>query len=590
MSENHGSEDIHSTVATALLDEQEETPEEKEKAQGEEIELSDMSKQLRFANIQRGLLTSSEEEEDRSEGHAHSTSSASASSYRELKIEYRAYPWRWLMLLVLCLINVSNGTMWLTFAPIPDRTAVYYNVSVNAVDWFSITYFIVSLVIGLFSIFVLDKYGLKVSLYLGAMFNLSGAVLRYLSTLDPVVCSNVFDKSGFMVAIIGQFLTACAQPFLLYAPTLLAAVWFPPNQRAICTNFASVANPIGIAIAQLVSPYVVSSSNRLPTLLWIYAIPAGITAAATIVAYWWKEPPVPPALSKPRELTFLRGVWKTVTNWNFWVLMAVWGGGAGLFNALLTLLPQILCPYGYSDEDSGLWGALMVFCGLIGATIAGLVIDFTKLFKEVAVVALGFALLCFVWFFEVSRLHDQAINIAFSLCLFGFFALPLIPACMELGVEVTYPVAESTSSGLLWSIAQIVGIVMVVIGQVLQVDVSADLLPDSRCGTDSGSTNSSGPNCFRNSNTSVIVDDDAHPQDLTNAMYFYLALIVLLFAFFVMVFKPQYRRVEAERKADLEASMFVPGPTSRDRYRPLHKREDEDDNETLSDDKEADKT
>ena len=53
------------------------------------------------------------------------------------------------------------------------------------------------------------------------------------------------------------------------------------------------------------------------------------------------------------------------------------------------------------QEDSGLWGALMVFCGLIGATIAGLVIDFTKLFKEVAVVALGFALLCFVWFFEV---------------------------------------------------------------------------------------------------------------------------------------------------------------------------------------------
>ena len=76
--------------------------------------------------------------------------------------------------------------------------------------------------------------------YLGAIFNLSGAVLRYLSTLHPVVCSSVFDKSGFMVAIMGQFLTACAQPFLLYAPTMLAAVWFPPNQRAICTNFASV--------------------------------------------------------------------------------------------------------------------------------------------------------------------------------------------------------------------------------------------------------------------------------------------------------------------------------------------------------------
>ena len=52
---------------------------------------------------------------------------------------------------------------------------------------------------------------------------------------------------------------------------------------------------------------------------------------------------------------------------------------------------------------------------------------------------------------QVSSLHRQPVAIAFSLCLFGFFALPLIPACMELGVEVTYPVAEATSSGLLWS-------------------------------------------------------------------------------------------------------------------------------------------
>ena len=54
---------------------------------------------------------------------------------------------------------------------------------------------------------------------------------------------------------------------------------------------------------------------------------------------------------------------------------------------------------------------------------------------------------------QVSSMHDQPILIGFSLCLFGFFALALIPACMELGVEITYPVAEATSSGLLWSMA-----------------------------------------------------------------------------------------------------------------------------------------
>ena len=54
-------------------------------------------------------------------------------------------------------------------------------------------------------------------------------------------------------------------------------------------------------------------------------------------------------------------------------------------------------------------------------------------------------------FIKVSKLYDQSVNIVFSLCVFGFFALPLVPVCMELGVEITYPVGEATSSGLLWS-------------------------------------------------------------------------------------------------------------------------------------------
>lgn len=45
----------------------------------------------------------------------------------------------------------------------------------------------------------------------------------------------------------------------------------------------------------------------------------------------------------------------------------------------------------------------MIFCGLVGATLAGILIDYTKLFKEVAVVSLCFGVLCFIWFTEVSE-------------------------------------------------------------------------------------------------------------------------------------------------------------------------------------------
>ena len=53
--------------------------------------------------------------------------------------------------------------MWLSFAPIPNYTARYYDVSVSDVDWFSIVYFIVSLLVGFVSIGILDTFGLKVS-------------------------------------------------------------------------------------------------------------------------------------------------------------------------------------------------------------------------------------------------------------------------------------------------------------------------------------------------------------------------------------------------------------------------------------------
>ena len=56
-----------------------------------------------------------------------------------------------------------------------------------------------------------------------------------------------------------------------------------------------------------------------------------------------------------------------------------------------------------SQKESGLWGSLMIFCGLVGATIAGLLIDYTKKFKEITVVTLSLAILCLIWFTEVTE-------------------------------------------------------------------------------------------------------------------------------------------------------------------------------------------
>ena len=74
-------------------------------------------------------------------------------------------------------------------------------------------------------------------MFCGAVLNLVGSVIRYVSTISFIACS---PPAGYAVAIIGQILTAFAQPFFLYAPAKLANTWFGIKERGLCTDFASV--------------------------------------------------------------------------------------------------------------------------------------------------------------------------------------------------------------------------------------------------------------------------------------------------------------------------------------------------------------
>ena len=82
----------------------------------------------------------------------------------------------------------------------------------------------------------------------------------------------------------------------------------------------------------------------------VYTIPAAMGALLTFIAFWRSKPPVPPAPSAYRDpIPLFRGLKQVVTTPPFLLLLGVWGCSSGLFNALLTLLAQILCPFGYSD-------------------------------------------------------------------------------------------------------------------------------------------------------------------------------------------------------------------------------------------------
>lgn len=56
---------------------------------------------------------------------------------------------------------LSTLQLWLTFAPVADKTAVYFHISLEMVNWLSIVYLLISIPFGLVATWVLDSLGLR---------------------------------------------------------------------------------------------------------------------------------------------------------------------------------------------------------------------------------------------------------------------------------------------------------------------------------------------------------------------------------------------------------------------------------------------
>ena len=63
------------------------------------------------------------------------------------------------------------------------------------------------------------------------------------------------------------------------------------------------------------------------------------------------------------------------SNRHYVTLFCAFGFGLSLFNAILTVLSNILYPCGYTDDDAGNFAATLIGCGLLGAGFVGYLMD-----------------------------------------------------------------------------------------------------------------------------------------------------------------------------------------------------------------------
>jgi hypothetical protein len=103
------------------------------------------------------------------------------------------------------------------------------------------------------------------------------------------------------------------------------------------------------------------------------------------------------------------------------------------------------------------------------------------------------------------------------------------------------------------------GIVLVLLGQGLQFNLSSDQLSKSVCAADS--TNSSKLPCLLDNNpelphNSTNLDRSIElPKDFTHALLLYDGLAVAVLLLLVVAFRPKFKRLEMERRATLLAKL-----------------------------------
>uniref|UniRef100_A0A0K0E3I3 MFS domain-containing protein n=1 Tax=Strongyloides stercoralis TaxID=6248 RepID=A0A0K0E3I3_STRER len=368
-------------------------------------------------------------------------------------------PYRFLILAVFVLLSSSNAFQWIFYSIITDIISNYYNVDAGLVNWLSMIYMVAYMVLVFPGSWFLDKYGLRKSVLIGATGNALGAFIKCFSA----------SPNLFWLTFIGQTISASSQVFILGIPPRLASVWFGSKEVSTACGVGVFGNQLGIAVGFLLPPYVIHSGvdevvGKHLFDSFLASCILNITVLILVFFIFKEEPPFSPSIAQAHakiseaNVRYVTEIKKCFKDRSFILLLFCYGLNTGVFYAISTLLQQIMLPY-YKDsqKEIGTIGLILVVAGMIGTLITGFLLDKFQKYKETTLGVYIFSFIGTVLF--AIFLGNISIKIIGGVAFFlGFFMTGYLAIGFEYAAEITYPIAEHSTSGLLNASAQLFGI------------------------------------------------------------------------------------------------------------------------------------
>lgn len=202
-----------------------------------------------------------------------------------------------------------------------EQLSTAYDQTATVVNTISLSYMGLFVIFTFPSNYVIDMYGCRQGVILGTFLTALGMVIK------------CFINQSFYICIAGQVVAGIGQPFLVNAPTKLAATWFGTNERVIAVTIAIASQALGAAVGFVIPALFVDISDEgdvfrdhVAQSLICQAI-LGISIFVACLFFFKSRPQTPPSatafalLDKPGQ--FKQSLIQLLTNTNLiWLMLA----------------------------------------------------------------------------------------------------------------------------------------------------------------------------------------------------------------------------------------------------------------------------
>ena len=131
---------------------------------------------------------------------------------------------------------------------------------------------------------------------MGSFWTFLGGFIRALSSF-PGIGDQIDVEAQYWMSFVGQALTGMGNPVAVSVPTKVSQHWFKESERTFATIALAMSLPLGIVCGQGLTPVFVKEAENVPTMNWVWFIPAALTMILCIFAVRSNKPPTPPSRS-----------------------------------------------------------------------------------------------------------------------------------------------------------------------------------------------------------------------------------------------------------------------------------------------------